>query len=86
MAAIRLVQVGMGGWGRNWVNHVIHQSEDVALVACVDLNAGTLEQARQLLNIPPERCFPTLESALASVEADAVLITASLPAHIPVAL
>ena len=85
-AAIRLVQVGMGGWGRNWVSHVIHQSEDVELVACVDLNAGILAQAQQFLNLPPERCFLTVESALASVEADAVLITASLPAHIPLAL
>jgi hypothetical protein len=86
MATIRLVQVGMGGWGRNWVSHVIHQSEDVELVACVDLNAGILAQAQQFLNLPPERCFLTVESALASVEADAVLITASLPAHIPLAL
>src|SRR5439155_11783806 len=43
-------------------------------------------QGQQLLSISPERCFQTLESALASVEADAVLITASLPAHVPTAL
>src|SRR6266446_10164649 len=84
--AIRLVQVGMGSWGENWGTHVIQQSGDVELVACVDLDAGMLEQARQLLNLPAERCFLTLESALASVETDAVLITASLPAHVPVAL
>jgi predicted dehydrogenase len=84
--AIRLVQVGMGGWGRNWATNVIKRSEDVELAACVDLNAEMLVQAQQLLSIPPERCFQTLESALASVEADAVLITGSLPAHVPVAL
>src|SRR6266700_4319298 len=84
--AIRLVQVGMGSWGRNWVTHVIQHSEDVELVACVDLDAKMLVQAQQLLSISPERCFQTLESALASVEADALLITGSLPAHVPVAL
>ena len=84
--AIRLVQVGMGNWGENWGTRVLQQSGDVELVACVDLDAGTLEQARQLLNLPAERCFLILESALASVEADAVLITASLPAHVPLAL
>jgi predicted dehydrogenase len=83
---IRLVQVGMGGWGRNWATHVIQQSEDVELVACVDLDAGTLVQVQELLNFPPERCFPSLQSALTAVEADAVLITASLPAHVPIAL
>src|SRR5260370_31523340 len=84
--AIGVGQVGMGKWGENWGTHVIQQSGDVELVACVDLDAGALEQGRQLLNLPVERCFLTLESALASVEADAVLITASLPAHVPLAL
>jgi len=84
--AIRLVQVGMGNWGRNWATNVIQRSEDVALVACVDLDAEMLVQTQQLLSIPAERCFQTLKSALASVEAEAVLITGSLPAHGPVAL
>lgn len=84
--ALRLVQVGMGGWGRNWATHVIERSEDVELAACVDLDAEMLVQAQQLLSMSPACCFQTLESALASVEADAVLITGSLPAHVPVAL
>src|SRR5229473_253207 len=84
--AIRLVQVGMGNWGRNWATNVIQRSEDVALVACVDLDAELLVQTQQLLSIPAERCFQTLKSALASVEAEAVLITGSLPAHVPTAL
>ena len=84
--AIRLVQVGMGGWGRNWATRVVQQSEDVQLVACVDLNPEMLAQAQQLLQLPAERCFQTLEAALANFEADAVLITTTLPAHVPVAL
>lgn len=47
--AIRLVQVGMGNWGRNWASNVIQSGEDVALVACVDLDAEMLMQAQQLL-------------------------------------
>ena len=58
---IRLVQVGMGSWGRSWATNVIQRSEDVALVACVDLDAELLVQAQQLLNIPAERCFQTLD-------------------------
>ena len=83
---IRLVQVGMGSWGRNWAVNVIRRSEDVALVGCVELDAELLVQAQQLLNMPAERCFQTLPSALTAIEADAVLITASLPAHVPIAL
>ncbi|MBV9228305.1 MAG: Gfo/Idh/MocA family oxidoreductase [Chloroflexi bacterium] len=84
--AIRLVQAGMGGWGQNWATHVIQRSEEVALVACVDLDAEMLVQAQRLPGMQASRCFQTLKSALAAVEADAVLITASLPAHIPLAL
>ena len=84
--AIRLVQVGMGGWGRNWATNILQHSEDVALVACVDVDTEMLAQAQQLLNIPAERCFQSLKSALTEVEAEAVLITGSLPAHVPVAL
>src|SRR5258708_33912954 len=84
--AIRLVQVGIGNWGRNWATNVIQRSEDVALVACVDLDAEMLMPTQQLLSILAERCFQALKSALASFEAEAVLITGSLPAHVPVAL
>ncbi len=84
--SIRLIQVGMGGWGQDWTHNVVHRSEDVALVACVDANPAALARAQTNLDVPVECCFPTIESALNSVEADAVLITASLPAHVPVAL
>jgi len=52
--AIRLVQVGMGDWGRNWATRVVQQSEEVQLVACVDLDPEMLMQAQQLLNLPSE--------------------------------
>lgn len=83
---LRLVQAGMGGWGRNWATHVIQESEEVELVACVDPDAEMLVQTQQLIGLSAERCFQTLKSALAAVEAEAVLITASLPAHVPLAL
>ncbi|MBV9228121.1 MAG: Gfo/Idh/MocA family oxidoreductase, partial [Chloroflexi bacterium] len=83
---IRIVQVGMGGWGRNWTKNVVSRNQDVTLMACVDMDTKTLAQAQQELAIPAERCFTTLEEALASVESDAVLITASLPGHVPTAL
>src|SRR5207247_4571133 len=83
---IRLIQVGMGGWGLNWATKVVPYSTDVELVACVDMEAGVLVQAQRLLIVSPKRCFPTLELALEAVEADAVLITATLPAHVLLAL
>jgi len=83
---IRIIQVGMGGWGRDWALTVLPRVAEVEPVAHVDLSSEMLEKAQGMLKIPSEKCFPTLDAALQSVEADAVLITANLPAHAPVAL
>ena len=83
---LRIIQVGMGGWGRNWTKYVVSQNKNVKLVACVDAVPEMLEVAQKELSVPVERCFTSLEEAFASVEADAVLITASLQGHVPIAL
>lgn len=83
---IRIVQVGMGGWGRNWSTHIVPRVPAVEAVAWVDPVSAALIQAQAESNIPANRCFGTLEEALQAVEADAVLITAALPGHVPTAL
>ena len=83
--AIRIIQVGMASWGITWAS-IIQRSRDAVLVACVDLNPATLATAQTQLGLPPTQCFSTLETALTSVEADAVLITASIAAHAPLTL
>lgn len=82
---LRLIQVGMGGWGRNWAKNVLQPDPNVKLVACVDMAPTMLQQAQQELGIEAGICFPTLEAALNVVECDAVLVTTTLPAHVPVA-
>lgn len=76
----------MGGWGRNWARDILSQNKNIELVACVDTEEQMLTLAQQAIDIAPERCFRSLEEALAAVEADAVLITALLEAHVPLAL
>src|SRR2546421_10065904 len=83
---LRIVQVGMGGWGQSWAAHVVSQNREVETVAWVDVHAETLQRAQERLNLPAERCFSSLKCAFDTVESDAVLITASLPGHVPSAL
>lgn len=83
--AIRLIQVGLGGWGQNWFRHIVAQSKAAEAVAWVEIDAQALAEAQQRLALPTDRCFLSLEEALATVPADAVLITASLPGHVPTA-
>jgi predicted dehydrogenase len=74
----------MGGWGRNWMKHIVLQNKDIELVACVDAVPEMLAIAQQEPGVAPS--FTSLAEAFATVEADAVLITASLAGHVPVAL
>src|SRR5829696_2456746 len=83
---LRIIQAGMGGWGRDWARNVLARDDMVALVACVDADPAVLALARQQLALPAERTFADLAAALADVEAEAVLITASLPGHVPLAV
>ncbi len=83
--ALRLIQIGLGGWGQNWYSEVISQNKAVETAGWVEIDEQALAAARQRFNLPQERCFLDLEEALAAVDADAVLITASLPGHVPAA-
>ncbi|MBV9617035.1 MAG: Gfo/Idh/MocA family oxidoreductase [Ktedonobacteraceae bacterium] len=82
--ALRIIQVGLGGWGRNWIKTIVTQNKDVELVAGVDTVPEMLSLAQKELTIG--RYFTSLDEALTAVDADAVLITASLEGHVPVAL
>ena len=82
---LRLIQVGLGGWGQNWYKDVVSQSSAVEPVAWVEIDESALINAQQTLQLSRESCFLKLEDALSAVEADAVLITASLPGHVPAA-
>lgn len=86
MTPIRLIQVGMGGWGRNW-NRMLAQQADLAqTVAYVDVQADSLRQLQAEADVTADACFPSLEAALERVGADAVLVTTTLADHVPVTL
>lgn len=82
---IRLIQVGLGGWGQDWNRNILQPSNDVQLVGYVDMDSAALASAQERLGLDVHACFSTIAAALAAVEADAVLVTAALGAHVPVA-
>jgi len=81
---LRLLQVGMGSWGRDWAWRVIPGVKSVKLVGCVDLDPKALALTRAQVGIPADRCFTSLNAAIEATEPDAVLITTLLPGHVPV--
>lgn len=75
--ALRTIQVGMGGWGRNWADEVIPLVKAVDVVACVDPDPSALE----LVTGTAPR-FTSLAAALDKVETEAVLVTAAVAGHV----
>ncbi len=80
---LQIIQVGLGNWGQNWARNIVAKNKDIETTAWVEIDPMALDEARTRLNLPSERCFLSLEEALTAVSADAVLITASLPGHVP---
>ena len=86
IVALRVIHAGLGGWGSDWERVPIPQVKDIERVAIVEPFESSLEKAQKSLNLPDAMCFTDLEDAMANVEADAVIATVPMFAHIPVAL
>src|SRR5688572_2172875 len=70
--ALRVIQVGVAGYGRTWLDTVAATSR-ASHVALVDVNPAHLAAAHATLGAPDLPSFATLEEALRHVRADAVL-------------
>jgi predicted dehydrogenase len=79
--SLQLIQIGLGGWGRNWVEEVTRATPGVEPVAWVDLDPATRERAIVDLDLPRARVFGSLEEALERVAAEAALVVVPLAAH-----
>lgn len=81
---MRLVQVGLGGFGRSWAA-LLRGAEGVDLVAVADPDPAARERAAGDLGLPPDVIFPALADAVTSVEAEAVLVATPPETHRAVA-
>src|SRR5260221_659530 len=75
----------MGSNGRYWAARAIPQVPEVELVGGVDLDPAMLALTRERVDLPADRCFTSLDMAMAATAPDAVLVTTTLAAHVPVA-
>lgn len=74
---MKLIHVGIGGRGRHWLEF-IGGRPGIETVACVDVDQGALDAARQKTGC---KVFNSLEAALAGTVADAVLIASPSGMH-----
>ena len=83
---VRIIHVGLGGWGGSWAREAIPAVSEVEVVGIVDPSADTLQAVRTDLGLPESAAFSSLTAALAAVDADAVVVTAPAVTHVPLAL
>lgn len=83
---LKIIHVGLGGWGGDWARRAIPPVTAVEVAAIVDPDQETLHAVRAEMGLPEQRAFPSLTDALVAVEADAVVITAPAVTHAPLAL
>ncbi|MGQ7297248.1 Gfo/Idh/MocA family protein [Quadrisphaera sp. KR29] len=83
---MRLVHVGLGGWGGDWERTVLPRVPEVERVAVVEPDRARLAAFRRAHGLPDDACATSLEQALQQVRADGVLVTAPVGAHVPLAL
>jgi len=84
VAALRLMQVGLGGHGRNWARRIVPDVDEVELVAYVDSDPYALDIARDELRAPAGMYFESIREAITATRPEAVLNTTALAGHAPV--
>lgn len=68
----RVIQVGVGGMGRCWTQHLA-EAERWEVAAYVDTDKKNLMDAATRHRMPRSRCYTDLKKALSEVEADALI-------------
>jgi predicted dehydrogenase len=77
MSSLRVIQVGLGLWGRSWAE-LVARGSGLALAAVVDARPAAREWAAETLGVP---AFRSLGRALSAVDADAVLVVSPPSTH-----
>jgi predicted dehydrogenase len=78
---VKLVQIGLGGWGRNWVAEVLPAVPGVEMVGFVDADPAMRAIAAKSLGLADDVLFGSLEEAVAKAKPEAALVVVPLAAH-----
>ncbi|MGI8644336.1 MAG: Gfo/Idh/MocA family protein [Thermomicrobiales bacterium] len=82
--AMRLLQIGLGSWGRRWAE-LVQSTAGFAIGVIVETDPASRTWAVEHLALPSGLIFSTLDDALAGAEIDAALVTTPPETHRAVA-
>ena len=69
---INIIQMGIGGMGNAWLN-TIQSLDFIEHAGFVEINDAIIKKQSKKYKLDKQRIFPTLEEAIDSVQADAIL-------------
>jgi predicted dehydrogenase len=78
---LRLVQIGLGVWGRDWAASVTSHVPGIQPVAWVDRDAQVRQAAIRELRLNPDAVHPSLDAAMRWTEAAAALVVVPTQVH-----
>ena len=78
---VKLVQVGLGGWGRDWVAEVLPNVPGIEMVGYVDADPAMRAIAADRLGLDEDVLFGSLDDAVAEARPEAALVVVPLAAH-----
>src|SRR5439155_25737401 len=81
---IRLLQIGLVGWGRDWACRIVPDVKEVELVGYVNSDPSSLALLREEMPKAQEMFFESLIEAITSTHLEAVLVTTRLLWDAPV--
>jgi predicted dehydrogenase len=81
---VRIIQVGLGEWGRDWAGLVLPVAEGIEVVAAVDPDPAAIATARAEGLLDGIDVYDSLAAALRATDAEVVLATVAIAAHGPV--
>jgi len=82
---LRVIQVGVGGFGRGWLRTLV-ESEFAELVGIVDVSDDSIAAAREAHELPADICFKSPAEAIAAASPQAVVCVTPPQFHKDVAL
>lgn len=81
MKPVRIVQAGLGTWGRDWALRVIPRVAEAELAGYVDPDPSPLSRLARRSQAAEAPGFASLEAAIEAAQPEALLVTTPLPSH-----
>ncbi|SER54786.1 Predicted dehydrogenase [Gracilibacillus ureilyticus] len=81
----RVIQVGAGGFGLSWLE-ILHQHEEIEIVAVVDVDIDNQKRAQELLQNEKVPCFTDYNRAFEEIVAEIAVIVTPPQTHKEIAI